>query len=192
MADWGLQAVIRANEHGEDQHQHQRHQDHDHDHCFGSIDVKKEYDQALLFCYPHLFDHANLTTSTTVVGDELDQLYKPFYPVFGTEIEFPPPPPPPPAAAAADLQIIQHHHDSDQEVQQHQEQDIVRNFRGSASNPSQLGSKLKKRKNQQKRVVVQVTADGLSSDPWAWRKYGQKPIKGSIYPRYIPVLFPNA
>lgn len=40
------------------------------------------------------------------------------------------------------------------------------------------------RKNQQKRVI-EVTADGLSSDPWAWRKYGQKPIKGSIYPRYI-------
>lgn len=44
------------------------------------------------------------------------------------------------------------------------------------------------RKNQQKRVVVQVTAAGLSSDPWAWRKYGQKPIKGSIYPRYMHVL----
>ncbi|GJU86508.1 WRKY 5 transcription factor, partial [Tanacetum coccineum] len=42
-------------------------------------------------------------------------------------------------------------------------------------------------KNQQKKVVVQVTADGLSSDPWAWRKYGQKPIKGSIYPRSIRV-----
>lgn len=25
------------------------------------------------------------------------------------------------------------------------------------------------------------------SDSWAWRKYGQKPIKGSPYPRYIYV-----
>ncbi|MQL95997.1 hypothetical protein Taro_028669 [Colocasia esculenta] len=41
----------------------------------------------------------------------------------------------------------------------------------------------KRRKNQQKRVVCQVPADGLSSDMWAWRKYGQKPIKGSPYPR---------
>lgn len=31
--------------------------------------------------------------------------------------------------------------------------------------------------------VCQVPAEGLSSDIWSWRKYGQKPIKGSPYPR---------
>jgi WRKY transcription factor 22 len=41
----------------------------------------------------------------------------------------------------------------------------------------------KRRKNRHKMVVQQVTAEGLSSDKWAWRKYGQKPIKGSPYPR---------
>ncbi|WOL08323.1 hypothetical protein Cni_G17076 [Canna indica] len=41
----------------------------------------------------------------------------------------------------------------------------------------------KRRKNQQKKVVCHVPATGLSSDVWAWRKYGQKPIKGSPYPR---------
>ncbi|KAE8704697.1 putative WRKY transcription factor 27 [Hibiscus syriacus] len=41
----------------------------------------------------------------------------------------------------------------------------------------------RKRKNQMKRTVCHVTGDNLSSDPWAWRKYGQKPIKGSTYPR---------
>ncbi|URE45577.1 WRKY transcription factor [Musa troglodytarum] len=41
----------------------------------------------------------------------------------------------------------------------------------------------RRRKSQQKKVVCHVPADGLSSDTWAWRKYGQKPIKGSPYPR---------
>ncbi|CAN6237784.1 unnamed protein product [Urochloa humidicola] len=41
----------------------------------------------------------------------------------------------------------------------------------------------KRRKNQVKKVVCHVPADGSSSDVWAWRKYGQKPIKGSPYPR---------
>ncbi|PON58220.1 WRKY domain containing protein [Parasponia andersonii] len=41
----------------------------------------------------------------------------------------------------------------------------------------------RKRKNQQKRMVCHVPAENLSTDLWAWRKYGQKPIKGSSYPR---------
>ncbi|GKV23176.1 hypothetical protein SLEP1_g32939 [Rubroshorea leprosula] len=50
---------------------------------------------------------------------------------------------------------------------------------------STVAAKLRKRKNQnqQNRVVQHVRADGPSSDIWAWRKYGQKLIRGSPYPR---------
>ncbi|CAJ1950242.1 unnamed protein product [Sphenostylis stenocarpa] len=48
---------------------------------------------------------------------------------------------------------------------------------GSSSSP-----RPKRRKNQLKKVC-EVSAENLSSDMWAWRKYGQKPIKGSPYPR---------
>ncbi|GAB2224129.1 hypothetical protein Drorol1_Dr00004876 [Drosera rotundifolia] len=48
--------------------------------------------------------------------------------------------------------------------------------------PSPQAHRAKKRKNVIKKVC-HVPAEGLSSDMWAWRKYGQKPIKGSPYPR---------
>ncbi|PIN13680.1 hypothetical protein CDL12_13701 [Handroanthus impetiginosus] len=50
----------------------------------------------------------------------------------------------------------------------------------SSNNPSSRSSK--KRKNHLKRVS-HVPAESLNSDKWSWRKYGQKPIKGSPYPR---------
>nr|CAB3470553.1 unnamed protein product [Digitaria exilis] len=44
-------------------------------------------------------------------------------------------------------------------------------------------SKRKKKRIQVSKEVTRVPAGAPSPDPWAWRKYGQKPIKGSPYPR---------
>ncbi|EPS71531.1 hypothetical protein M569_03225, partial [Genlisea aurea] len=41
----------------------------------------------------------------------------------------------------------------------------------------------KRRKNEETRMVHEMTQEEVCGDSWAWRKYGQKPIKGSLYPR---------
>ncbi|KAK9103743.1 hypothetical protein Sjap_020997 [Stephania japonica] len=118
--------------------------------------------------------------------EELEQLYKPFFP------KFEPISPPHNPSLPIITPIFNHQQQQKQQHQQQIQQQQATHSRssnhvvsGSGTNHSNQSHapRPKRRKNQQKRVVCQVPAEGLSSDMWAWRKYGQKPIKGSPYPR---------
>ncbi|KAH7513871.1 hypothetical protein FEM48_Zijuj11G0028500 [Ziziphus jujuba var. spinosa] len=104
--------------------------------------------------FPHLFE-------TTTALDELEQLYKPFCP-------------PALHPLISSPTVVTSLMDVPKEVELPEKK--PKDMKDSVI-------KHKRRKNQQKRVVKEVKEDGLSSDMWAWRKYGQKPIKGSPYPR---------
>ncbi|XP_062227617.1 WRKY transcription factor 22-like [Phragmites australis] len=54
---------------------------------------------------------------------------------------------------------------------------------GSGGGGGPTRSKRKSKKSQVNKEVTRVPAGVPSQDLWAWRKYGQKPIKGSPYPR---------
>ncbi|XP_072984803.1 WRKY transcription factor 22-like [Typha latifolia] len=105
------------------------------------------------WCFP------NLMMESKSGLEELEELYKPFFsktqqPSSSSTT----------MAAAPKVRLVQ------QPQQQNRQ-------------PNPQVPRSKRRKNQQKKVVCHVPADGVSSDMWAWRKYGQKPIKGSPYPR---------
>ncbi|KAK4728804.1 hypothetical protein R3W88_021792 [Solanum pinnatisectum] len=113
-------------------------------------------------------DHQYLSFSHEVkkefFSDELEELYKPFYHVDGGQNML----------MGSSISLIPK--EIIKEEKREEEQQVV-------APTSTYVPKYKKRKNEQKRVVLQLKADDLSSDKWAWRKYGQKPIKGSPYPR---------
>ncbi|KAJ7952249.1 putative WRKY family transcription factor [Quillaja saponaria] len=105
----------------------------------------------LFFTYPE----------TTTVFDELEELYKPFYPVLHP---------------LSTQTLVTSSMSVPKEVR---EPEKLLNFQVS----DEVKCKRSSKKNNYKRAVKQVTADSLCSDTWSWRKYGQKPIKGSPYPR---------
>ncbi|MCL7033094.1 hypothetical protein MKW94_000283 [Papaver nudicaule] len=96
------------------------------------------------------------------------------------------------AAAAAPAPVhLQQFQQQPQHIPKQQQQQLHPSMISSTSSiattttttTKSLKPTLKRRKVQQKRLVCKVPAEGVSSDMWAWRKYGQKPIKGSPYPR---------
>lgn len=101
-----------------------------------------------------------------VFSDELEELYKPFYHVGGQNM-----------LMGSSISLLP------KEVKEEKREEDQRHEQQVVAATSTYVPKYKKRKNEQKRVVLQLTAEDLSSDKWAWRKYGQKPIKGSPYPR---------
>ncbi|XP_060218527.1 WRKY transcription factor 22-like [Lycium barbarum] len=130
--------------------------------------------------------------------EELHNLYKPFFPKSQQpqQILVPLSPqnniPISPLSVLGGLQDLSPQQTLKQQQQQHIPQlNSIRltqpkqslSINGSTTSASHTQSPRPKRRKNQLKKVCQVPAEGLSSDMWSWRKYGQKPIKGSPYPR---------
>ncbi|KAL9261416.1 putative WRKY transcription factor 27 [Drosera capensis] len=106
--------------------------------------------------------------------DELGELYRPFF-----------------RADDDEQQILQRNKQQQHQLlipqrqqQQQQQQYFAQQPALPSPSPPTSQYRCRKRKRDQKRTTCQVTAENiLTSDKWAWRKYGQKPIKASPYPR---------
>ncbi|XP_039015885.1 probable WRKY transcription factor 29 [Hibiscus syriacus] len=149
MEKWDLQAVVGGSSNNDAMENTQF--------SFGPWSFQQDEDHLLSF-------PENFETNPKVL-DELEQLYKPFYPVlnpYSTQTIVTTSLPVPPDV-----------------IEQPQKPKEQQSFPVNKDSPKPT----RFRKNQQNRVVQHVIADDLPSDVWAWRKYGQKPIKGSPFPR---------
>ncbi|GMH08948.1 hypothetical protein Nepgr_010788 [Nepenthes gracilis] len=147
------------------------------------------------FGAPFVLPDFHETVNSNNPFDELGNLYKPFYP------EVPPRPTVGVNAAtgpADTMEVVGVANQSLLELQQIQQQSLLLQLQQQQQQQPQQyfvqplhrpqgpanHYRCRKRKNELKRTTCQVTAENiLSTDTWAWRKYGQKPIKGSPYPR---------
>ncbi|OAY62236.1 WRKY transcription factor 22 [Manihot esculenta] len=131
------------------------------DFCFSSSSFASEQ-AGPLFSAPDPFETRN------AIG-ELHELYKPFFPKSHQAIFSPKP--------ASIFSLADSNKEQTQIKQPKQSHALSVSSTANSHTP-----RSKRRKNQLKKIC-QVPAESLSSDVWAWRKYGQKPIKGSPYPR---------
>ncbi|CAN6710895.1 unnamed protein product [Malus baccata var. baccata] len=111
--------------------------------------------------------------------EELHELYKPFFPKSQPSLSSPQITPTT-LSPLTSLSPMTTPKDPRHPI--HQQQQTQHSKPSSSTTTTTTTARSKKRKNQLKKVC-QVPAEALSSDIWAWRKYGQKPIKGSPYPR---------
>ncbi|PRQ17584.1 putative transcription factor WRKY family [Rosa chinensis] len=154
MENWDLQAVVRGCKNNLEGLTHTM--EFSQSSCFGFAPVTIEEDDEIFQAFPQLFE-------ATTALDELEELYKPFYPILQ--------PISPPTIPIASVSVPQ------EVTAEEKEPKKLKSVKESS--PMSKRS----RKNQSKRVVQEVQEKDLFSDVWAWRKYGQKPIKGSPYPR---------
>lgn len=143
---------------------------------YGAMDLPKDDDSRdLLFSFPDLC----FETRSPTLTDEFEGLYKPFmFPVSGSSESAGSAL----ASSSAGSVLLGEAHDEEKCEEASEQKQTCSSLVQPAAVTAYV-PKYKRRKNQQKRVVLQVRAEDLSSDMWAWRKYGQKPIKGSPYPR---------
>ncbi|KAL6323109.1 hypothetical protein AAG906_027372 [Vitis piasezkii] len=140
---------------------------------FGVVEQAHHHDGHLL-CFPDPFE-----TRREAFVEELHDLCRPFFPKSQ--------PISPRTIPISSLSVLGGgFSDQTHQIQQQQKQDPPPSKHSHASSVASTthsqSPRSKRRKNQMKKVC-HIPAEGLSSDMWAWRKYGQKPIKGSPYPR---------
>ncbi|KAL0312543.1 UNVERIFIED_CONTAM: putative WRKY transcription factor 29 [Sesamum radiatum] len=165
MEDWSLQAIVRGSSG---------------DYAAKIVDINdmdgldSSFDVSETCLHHDLASFPEFCELPTGFRDELEELYKPFYPVAGSD---------PVKTTVLDFQeqLPQEGSSEDKQGEGQSDQSSGAVLPGRVT--AGYTPKYKRRKNQHKRVVIQVSAEGLASDMWAWRKYGQKPIKGSPYPR---------